>query len=248
MGKTTAALCVSWVLARDHNAKVLVLDLDVQNNLSDALAAELEGAEGNEKTVFHALSSGSLHPHRCVDWGDFTGGGNIDLLLGGEALSTFEEWGFAQEEPMSVLRSWIETHAGNYDYVVVDTPPHLGLATFNAYVASDLVTITTEPQLFSLKAIERVEGTLQYLKEQGFKDLDIRVLISKYNPQNKYHREFRKIIRDTFVGEVLASTVEKRVAVERLQVLMEDPDVRQKGILPYVFVAREILKIFGKGK
>ena len=231
VGKTTSTACLAWVLANHHGKKVLAIDFDGQGNLSDIFC---ESAKDSESSIFPSLRDNHFQPIQSH---------GIDIIPGGDSTWLFPDWANEQEDPSTIMLMWLAKHAATeYDFIFIDTPPHLGSIVANAYTAADYLVAVTEPLSFSYKAIDRMRETVDILVSEVNPDLKFKILITKYNGYNRDHESAKKALNEKYGDLVLKSVIERRVSIERLQFLFNQEGVRNKGVLPYLFVAQEILE------
>jgi chromosome partitioning protein len=173
VGKTTMAFNTAHALAR-RGAKVLALDLDPQANLS-----LLFGIECDEDTAhLHHLMINSvrelkaLHTPALVQ--DVMTKGSVDLLPAGQELSGFELTvsGISGARQL-ILKRFLEKSGllDQYDYIVIDCPPTLGLLVVNALCATHGVMVPFRPDEFSLKGLGHLNDVLQNIEEMGVSDI-----------------------------------------------------------------------------
>lgn len=163
VGKTTTAHIVSVGLAK-RGKKVLVCDLDPQANISSVLGANIDGDEVSIYELFEGdctIKEAVIH----------TGSG-VDLLIGSLMMSGADRKYSATGDEYK-LKEALETIKDNYDYIIIDTPPALGVMSLNALAATDYLVVVMTPDYFSGKGLnqflETVETTKKYLSNPQLK-------------------------------------------------------------------------------
>ena len=128
VGKTTSAYVLSTAL-KEKGYKVLAVDMDPQGNLSFAMGADTESA-----TIYDVLK-GELKPRYAVQKSAL-----VDIIPSNILLSGIElEFTGARRE--FLLKEALESLKSSYDYILIDSPPALGVLTVNAFTASDYVLV-----------------------------------------------------------------------------------------------------------
>jgi chromosome partitioning protein len=238
-GKTTTAVNLAASLAAAEH-RVLVLDLDPQANASSALGHGrteveagsyellLEQAPPKEVICDTDLATLSLIP-TSVD----LGGAEVELV----SIENRESALVRALEP--VLES------GDYDYVVIDCPPSLGLLTINALVAADTVLIPMQAKYFSLEGLSALNGTIEAIRDSLNPKLAIEgILFCLFDPRTNLAQQVVREVREHF-GELVYDTV---IPINIR--LSESPsfgkpallyDIESKGAQAYLELAREFL-------
>ena len=161
VGKTTTAINLAGALA-DQGKRVLCVDLDPQANLTVGLGLN---AQDIEVSIANVLLDASLSLEDIVETTETE---NVDVAPSDIDLSATENQLFSsigREHAMrEVLHGWAEKQ---YDYVIIDCPPTLGLLTINALVASDGVIIPVQTQYYSLKGFRALANLVTQIQGKG---------------------------------------------------------------------------------
>jgi chromosome partitioning protein len=147
-GKTTTAVNLAGYLALDHHKKVLVIDADPQANASSALG--FKGGFSASMRTLHELLRGTASAEECAIR---TRWENLDLIAGSMDLMLARNDLDNELSRETLLKRSIEPIINNYDYILIDTPPDLGLYTTNAWTVSDWVLIPLQAEIFPLESI-----------------------------------------------------------------------------------------------
>ena len=154
VGKTTTTANLAVTLAR-HDLRVLAIDTDPQSNLTSSF--------GLDKAVSPSLADSLLHRdaelprYRVQDSTDVA----IDLVPGTPELAAVESELQTKLGREMRLREHVMRIGNDYDYVLVDTPPSLGVLTLNALVAAQWVIIPTEARFFSLRGLQMLTESIE---------------------------------------------------------------------------------------
>lgn len=241
MGKTTTTANLGAALA-EAGRRVLVIDLDPQANLSMHLGVEIEPDEPSTYGVLvgeHDLAAGV----RTISE-------NLSLLPSLLDLSgaEMEIAGRIGRETLlrDALDAWAKSPASDdYDYVLIDCPPSLGLLSVNGLTASDEAFITLQTEFFALQGMSKLVEIVQLLRRRLHPDLQITgILPCLYDPRLRLAREVLAEIRRYFPGQVFKTTIRTNVKLAEAPsygqtILQYAPD--SNGAADYRSVAAEVL-------
>lgn len=209
-GKTSTATITADILTQ-KGYKVLLIDLDPQVN-----ASLITRTESAKKTVLGVLTGEStiLEAKQKTPF--------CDVVPASRALSA-ADMTFTATGKEAILREALEPVRDVYDYVILDTPPALGVLTINAFVAADDIVVCAETTLLSLQAIEQISTTTDPIKKYFNPKLNVKgILFTRYNPRAIASREMKKYI-DTVserIGtKVFKSTIRTGTALQEAQIL-----------------------------
>lgn len=217
VGKSTTALALSAGL-RKMGFRVLTIDLDQQTNLSLSMAANTGGISSLD-----------------VLTGDATIAQAIQQTPQGEIIAASPALASADIALTSArkeyrLRDALKAVAGVYDYVVIDCPPSLGVATVNALTACTGVIIPCQADLFSVQGLTQLYGTVGTVRQYCNPGLTVKgVLLTRYSPRSILSREMADTLNTIAIqhgGGVFKSFIRENIA------LREAP-ARQENIFDY---------------
>ena len=112
----------------------------------------------------------------------------LDVLPACEDLAACEVELSAQTDRVTRLRSYLEQYRGKYDFILIDTPPALGLLTISALYAADETIITVQPQYLAVQGLISLTGTIRKINAARSVDLKTRVLFTQYDRRKGLHR------------------------------------------------------------
>lgn len=168
IGKTTTAAALAAGL-NARGCSTLLIDLDAQCNLSYTLRAE-----HSSPTIYEVLT-GAAKPEAAVA---FTEQGSI--IPSSPAMATADTT-ITETGKEYRLKEALQSFKGKYQYIVIDTPPALGIATINALTAADSVIIPAQAEAFSLQGIGRVYNTIETVKKYCNPELKIEgILLTRF--------------------------------------------------------------------
>lgn len=195
VGKTTTVSGLAGEFAADKK-RVLAIDLDPQGNLSFSLGADDTGSTVHEVFTGEAdIREAIRHTENC----DVI---TSNILLSGTELE------LKNKGREFILKQKIAEIAGDYDYILLDTPPALNILTINAYTASDDLIIPMTAEILSLQGIAQLKETIIAVKKYYNKDLNVRgILLTRYNPKYQLTADVEEMVQ--IVADQLGTVILK---------------------------------------
>jgi len=181
VGKTTTTFNLGFALATKGDS-VLMVDLDPQASLT--LACGIENSAGRSiSEVVGSHQQGTLGlDDVIVELGDNIHLAPSDILLASHEAGLWQRWNREH-----ILALAIEPILDNYDHVIIDSPPNLGLLTVNALAASDRTLIPTIPDYLSLRGLVLFLETAHRIREQLNRELEILGVLLNFFDQRLLH-------------------------------------------------------------
>lgn len=234
VAKTTTTLNLGVAFA-EQGLKVLLIDLDPQGNLTMSQGLNPDAIERSMFDVLvHRLSIQEVIHRTEVDLAV----SSIDLAGAELALSSMIGRERALEKALVEVKD-------NYDYVLIDTPPSLGLLTINALVASHGVIVPVQCEYLSLRGLVQLENTLSMIRENLNPSVEIEgILPTMYDSRTLHSREAVEILQENFGELVFDTKIRKTVRyaeapVKGTSVLKYDPS--GNAAEAYRELAKEVL-------
>ena len=219
VAKTTSSQAIAAVLKRNGH-RVLAIDFDPQGNLSDSVGADVKEINA---TIYEVLAKENIGIKSAIQEMPMFDIAPADIMLANTDL-------MAQIGKEYLLREAIEPVRGEYDYIIIDSPPSLGLLTINALTAADAVLIPTSDDRFSVKGINELANTVKRIKKYFNPNLTIRgIFFTRYEPRTINAQEMHEsvVILGKALGiPVLSTNIRNRVKVKEAQ-------ARQLDLLGY---------------
>src|SRR4029079_6408359 len=218
VAKTTSTLNLAVAFA-EKGHKVLAVDLDPQGNLTMSQGL-------NPDTISRSMYDVLVHKlpiEQIVHQGEIDlGVASIDLAGAELALSSMIGRERALEKALQPVQ-------GMYDFIVIDTPPSLGLLTINALVAASGVIVPVQCEYLSLRGLVQLENTLSMIRENLNPNVEIQgILATMYDSRTLHSREALEILEENFGDLVFKTRIRKRIrcaeaAVKRASARKYDP-------------------------
>ncbi len=180
-GKTTLAIHLASAWAKE-GFRVLLVDLDPQGHASLGLGVQAEDSKlGTYDLLTKPDASFEAMRVHIAD--------NLDIVPSGIILSAAEQEMARQPGRESRLRSALLRHGDEYDWIVLDTAPAVGLLTFNALVAADALLVPVDSSTFTLHGLEKILETLEVLEEETEKHPPCFVVANQFARRTLFSRE-----------------------------------------------------------
>lgn len=208
VGKTTTALCIADLLARDGK-RVLGIDMEPQRNFSST-----KRVDNTSATVMDVLMN-RIPISEAIQHVE-----GFDVVAGSPLLSTADS-NITEVGKEYRLREALDTIRNQYDFCILDTPPSLGIISINALTACDYVIIPAEAASFSLEGIDQVYQTFEVVWKYCNKDFKVLgILLTKYNVRLIHSRQISsatKQIADALHTKLFDAKIRACTAVAEAQ-------------------------------
>ena len=178
VGKTTTVNALAATLNK-LGRRVLAIDMDPQGNLSFSLGAETEDV----RTIYDVVKK-EMNALDCIQRC------NTSDVIPSDILLSSIELDYTGKNREFLLREALGDVKNLYDYILIDSPPSLGVLTVNALAASKYVIMPMLPDFFSLQGIAKVYDVIEHVRLTCNPKLEIGgVLVNRYNKRSKLHKE-----------------------------------------------------------
>jgi chromosome partitioning protein len=238
VGKTATVVNLGAALALD-GFRVLVIDLDSQGSATSGLGeAHTKGSSSYEVLIGELSAAAAVRP---------TGIEKLFLVPGTRDLAGAEVELVSYPDRQSRLRQQLASVRDDYDYILVDCPPSLGMLTLNALCASDAVIVPLQCEFYALEGLGALVETLERVRSSFHADLRILcILLTMYDARTSLSRQVAREVRQHFGDKVLRAMVPRNVRVSEspsygLPVVTYDPS--SNGAVAYRNAAREIAEM-----
>ena len=237
VGKTTSTINVATYLAQ-AGKKVLLVDLDPQGNASSGLGID---ARRLEKNLYHVMIMG-LAPQEIILRTETEG---LHIIPAAQDLAGAEIEMVHIDNREFRLHSALRQIRPYYDYILIDSPPSLGLLTINGLVASDEVIIPVQTEYYALEGLSQLLGTIELVRERLQPNLKIgAALLTLYDRRTRLARQVVTEVRNHFPGPVFESVIPRSVRLAEAPSYGKsilDFDAFSKGARAYKQLAKEVV-------
>lgn len=239
VGKTTTNInLAAYIALRGH--KVLVIDIDPQGNTSSGLGVDKENLTNTtyELLLTDVSINDVIMSVEKVE--------NLDIIPSNMDLAgaDLELGGLVNRE--SILKRKIEEIKDQYDYLIIDCPPSLGLLTINALTASDTVFIPMQCEYYALEGISQLIKTIQKVKKGLNKNLEIEgVVLTMFDSRRNLQIQVAEELKSYFGELVYENSIPRNIRLAEapsfgLPIALYDP--KAKGAEAYSDLADEFLR------
>lgn len=238
VGKTTTSVNLASCLA-EQKKKVLLVDLDPQGNATSGVGID---KEETAHSVYDVLINGTSADEAMID----TAFVNLSLISSGIDLAGAEVEMVDIENREYLLKNALKSIKENFDFIIIDCPPSLGLLTLNAFTASDSIIMPIQCEYYALEGLSQLTATVRKVKKHLNSSIEIEgVLLTMYDVRTNLSALVADEVKK-YYGEKLYKTV-----IPRNVRLSEAPsfgepinyyDKSSKGSEMYIKLAKEVIK------
>lgn len=237
VAKTTTAINLGTYLAI-NNYKTLIIDIDQQGNATSGLGINKRSVE---KTMYDVLSGDDMIEDVVIP----TAVNNLFIAPSNMKLAGSEIDILAKEDREYILKNKMKNINNDYDFVIIDCPPSLGIIPINALVASNSILIPIQAEYYALEGLAQLKDTLVLAKNIN-EDLYIEgVVITMFDPRTNLSIAVLESVKKEFGDKLYETTIPRNVK------LAESPsfglpialyDSSSKGSIAYNDLTEEFLK------
>ncbi len=237
VGKTTSAVNIGAGLV-ELGKKVLLVDLDPQANLTLSF-----GIPRQPVTIYEAMRGESeLQPFKIKN--------NLDIVISTLDLSGVEMELSNEAGREYILREVFDPLVDNYDFIILDCPPSLGLLTLNALTCSNYVIIPLQTEFLALQGLAKIKQVIDKVKFRLNKDLEIGgVVATMYDARKVLSRDVVETILKYFGEKVFKTYIRDNVALAEAPAQQKDIftySPKSSGAEDYLNLCKEIVERMGK--
>lgn len=239
VGKTTSTINIGAGLAR-LGKKVLLVDFDPQANLTAAFGVQNEQIKQSVYTLLQDAVQNKLQD--TIDYIQLEK--NLYLLPGDLALSGLESE-YMQHSGKEFLFKQCSASIKEFDYMLVDCPPSLGLLTLNVLAAVDFVYIPVQTEFFALQGLGQILTVIEVVNQTLNPRLTLGGIIGTRSNKRKLHKDVLHYLQEHFQGAVLTTVIRENIALAEAPSFGKDIyqySPRSYGAKDYQALCKEIVK------
>ncbi|MBO7368402.1 MAG: ParA family protein [Paludibacteraceae bacterium] len=238
VGKTTTTINLAASLSV-LDKKVLIVDADPQANASSGLNIDVSNLK---TTIYECLVNGETAESAILKT-EMTG---LDVLPSHIDLVGAEVEMIKMENREHLLKKLLAPVKDNYDYVLIDCSPSLGLITINCLTASDSVIIPVQAEYYALEGISKLLNTIKIIKSRLNPELEIEgFLLTMFDARLKLANQVYSEVKQYFGDMVFQTVIQRNIKLSEspshgIPVILYDADSR--GAQNHIQLAQEIIK------
>lgn len=231
VGKTTTTLNLGKALSLLGH-KVLIVDIDPQANLSQSLKIE-----DPERSIYHSITERSVVPIQPIS-------GNFHIVPASLDLSGAEVKLIAEVNGYFRLKEGLEPVQDDYDYILIDCPPSLGILTINALIAASEVIVVIQSQYLAIKGLATVMDLIEELRKNLNNKLKVLGLLLTQINRTVVSKSIVESVQGSYQDDVFETQIRQNVALVEASTVGQDIfdyDDTSNAAQDYMNLAKEIL-------
>jgi chromosome partitioning protein len=239
VGKTTTAINLAASLAAAEK-KTLLIDGDSQGNSTSGVGTERASFE--EANLYHAMI-GRVPLEQVIYKTSIP---HLDIVPSNQDLIGIEVEFVEMEGKEKILRSILKELNRQYDYIIIDCPPSLGMMTVNALVAANYLIIPLQCEYFAMEGLGYLLNTVKLVKQRLNPELALGgILLTMFDPRNLLSHKVTEDVRNHFGDKVFKTVIPRNVRLSEspshgLPIILYD--IKSRGALAYMEMAQEIIQ------
>ena len=238
VGKTTTSVNLASCLA-EQKKKVLLVDLDPQGNATSGVGID---KEETEHSVYDVLINDTPAAEAIIKT-DFV---NLSLLSSGIDLAGAEIEMVDIENREQLLKNALQKVKNDYDFIIIDCPPSLGLLTLNAFTASDSIIMPIQCEYYALEGLSQLTATMRKVKKQLNPSVEIEgVLLTMYDVRTNLSMLVADEVKKYYGDKLYKTVIPRNVRLSEAPSYGEPInyyDKSSKGSEMYTKLAKEVIK------
>ncbi len=237
VGKTTTSVNVASCMAISEK-KTLLIDMDPQANASSGLGCRLSSSEPSVyELLLGRTDYASVMRKTEIE--------HLDLIPSSQNLIGAEIELVVMEGRETILSSAIRDLISDYDFILVDCPPSLGLLTLNALVASNSVIVPIQCEYYALEGVGNLIKTIRRVQASLNKSLEIEgFLLTMFDPRNNLSHQVVQDVRKNLTSLVFNTMIPRNVKVSEAPSFGKPVilyDIASRGAISYLSLSKEIM-------
>lgn len=236
VGKSTTAQALAAGLTL-KGFKVLLVDLDAQGNTTFSLEATKDGATALGILLKETTASEAIQKTKYCD-----------IIASSKNLAGADIY-LTETGKEYKLKEALEPIKKNYDFIILDTPPALGVITTNALTAASSVIIPTQADIYSLQGIADLAETIKTIKKYCNPELEIEgILLTRYNSRSSFNNELLELANELASNlgtRVFRTMIREAIAIKKAQATQRsiyDYDIKAKVAKDYLALIDELIR------
>lgn len=239
VGKTTTSINLAAGLGK-IGKKILLVDIDPQGNCSSGLGIDRDKAN---VLIYDILTGDSDISEGIYE----TSAENVKIIPSNNQLAGLEIEFARQGDWEELLGNTIEKIRKDYDYIIIDCPPSLGILSVMGLVAADGVIIPIQCEYYALEGVSQLFQTIELVKKNYNEDLEVEgVVLSMFDGRTNLSIQVVEEVKAFFKGKVYTSIIPRNVRLAEAPsygISIHDYDAKSKGAEAYMELSEEFLDL-----
>ena len=238
VGKTTTSVNLSSCLAQ-LGKKVLLIDTDPQGNATSGVGVERENLE---KSVYDVI----INADKMSDVILKTEYGKLYICPSSIDLAGAEIELVSADRRETRLKDAVAKVKDDYDFIIIDCPPSLGLITLNSFVCADSIIIPIQCEYYALEGLSQLTNTIRMVKQQMNRSLDIEgIVLTMYDTRTNLSVQVADEVKKYYGEKLYKSVIPRNVRLSEAPsygLPINAYDSTSKGCESYLSLAREVIR------
>lgn len=238
VGKTTTSVNLSSCLAQ-LGKKVLLIDTDPQGNATSGVGVERENLE---KSVYDVI----INADKMSDVILKTEYGKMYICPSSIDLAGAEIELVSADRRETRLKDAVAKVKDDYDFIIIDCPPSLGLITLNSFVCADSIIIPIQCEYYALEGLSQLTNTIRMVKQQMNRSLDIEgIVLTMYDTRTNLSVQVADEVKKYYGEKLYKSVIPRNVRLSEAPsygLPINAYDSTSKGCESYLSLAREVIR------
>lgn len=237
VGKTTTSVNLSSCLA-SYGKKVLLIDTDPQGNASSGVGIVKEDIE---KSIYNVIIDGIDIKEAIIK----TDVHKLDLCPSNIDLAGAEIELVSEENREYLLREAVKAIKDEYDFIIIDCPPSLGLLTLNSFVCADSIIIPIQCEYYALEGLSQLTNTIRKIKTAFNPNLELEgVLLTMYDTRTNLSTQVAREVKKYYGAKLYKSVIPRNVRLSEAPSFGQPINIydkSSKGSTSYMSLASEVI-------
>lgn len=242
VGKTTTSVNLSSCLA-SYGKKVLLIDTDPQGNASSGVGIVKEDID---KSVYNVIIEGLGIKEAIIN----TDVHNLDLCPSNIDLAGAEIELVSEQRREYLLKEAVREIKDEYDFIIIDCPPSLGLLTLNSFVCADSIIIPIQCEYYALEGLSQLTNTIRKIKSAFNPSLELEgVLLTMYDTRTNLSTQVAREVKKYYGAKLYKSVIPRNVRLSEAPSFGQPINIydkSSKGSTSYMSLASEVISANAK--
>lgn len=238
VGKTTTSVNLSSCLAQ-LGKKVLLIDTDPQGNATSGVGIERTGLD---KSIYDVI----INDENMSDVVIKTEHGKLYICPSSIDLAGAEIELVSADNRETRLKDAVAQVKDDYDFIIIDCPPSLGLITLNSFVCADSIIIPIQCEYYALEGLSQLTNTIRMVKQQMNRSLDIEgIVLTMYDTRTNLSVQVADEVKKYYGAKLYKSVIPRNVRLSEAPsygLPINAYDSTSKGCESYLSLAREVIR------